>query len=141
MIKVNHIKIFKIFLMIACLFKKYPLKNFGRKGKKKTISFLRHLMLTYYILTTICLLTKYSFTNSIFSNKPSSLKRNNSSSKEKKLNNFNTLFSPCYSMQEIRNYPFRKEVKQKMHSLFSLKHPPFNFFKLFSKATMFLSHI
>lgn len=66
------------------------------------------------MLITICLLTKYSFTNSIFLNKPSSPKRNNSSNKEKKLNNFNTLFfSPLYSMQKIRNNPSRKEVKQK----------------------------
>jgi hypothetical protein len=126
MIKVNHFKIFKTFLMIACLFKKYPLQKPSKKGYIYIyiyyiiilyyiilfyFIFLRHLMLTYYVLVTTCLLTKYSFTKSIFSNKPSSLKRNNSSSKEKKLNNFNTLFSPLYSMQEIRNNPSRKQKK------------------------------
>jgi hypothetical protein len=93
MIKVNHFKIFKTFLMIACLFKKYPLQKPSKKGEKK-FKKLRHLMLTYYVLITICLFTKYSFTKSIFSKKTSSPKRNNSSNKEKILNNFNTLFSP-----------------------------------------------
>lgn len=77
---IKDFKIFKRFVMIACLFKKYPFQKLSRKEKKKkkTISFLRHLILTYYVLITICLLTKYSFTNSLFSNKPSSPKRNNS---------------------------------------------------------------
>jgi hypothetical protein len=82
MIQVNHFKILKTNLMIACLFKKYPLQKPSKKGKKNYIFFeASHVNILCF--NYICLLTKCSFTNSNFSNKPSSPKRNNFSSKEK----------------------------------------------------------
>jgi len=39
MIKVNHFKIFKTFLMIACLFKIHPLQKPSKKREKKLYLF------------------------------------------------------------------------------------------------------